>query len=61
LKHSHTAPVHDPAAAILFSATSSDVVMTVVAGKVLYENGRLTTLDEEELLQSATRAVRKMT
>jgi 5-methylthioadenosine/S-adenosylhomocysteine deaminase len=60
LSRMHTTPVHDAAAAVLFSATSSDVLMTMVAGKELYENGRLTTLDEDDLLQSANRARAKM-
>jgi 5-methylthioadenosine/S-adenosylhomocysteine deaminase len=60
LSHSHTTPVHDAEAAVLFSATSSDVVMTMVAGKELYRNGRLTTLEEDDLLQSANRALARM-
>ena len=44
----------DPVSRIVYSAKSSDVVMTMVGGKVLYEGGRdgrgLTHIDEEEVL-----------
>jgi 5-methylthioadenosine/S-adenosylhomocysteine deaminase len=45
----HTLPLHDPAAALLFSTRGSDVVLTVVRGQVLYRDGRFFTLDPEPL------------
>lgn len=45
----HTVPVHDPAAALLFSTRGSDVELTVVRGQVLYRDGRFLTLDLERL------------
>ena len=45
----HVRPVHDPEAAILHAARGCDVVMTMVQGRVLYENGRLATLDPAAL------------
>ena len=45
----HTEPVHDPIAALLFSARASDVNLTVVRGQVLYRDGRFFTLDPERL------------
>lgn len=47
----HTQPVHDPAAALLFSARGSDVVLTIVRGQVLYRDGRFHSLDPERLRQ----------
>ncbi|HEX2167503.1 MAG TPA: amidohydrolase family protein [Longimicrobiales bacterium] len=45
----HTEPVHDPAAALLFSARGSDVALTVVRGQLLYRDGRFVTVDVERL------------
>ena len=49
LSKTHNTPVHDPVATIIFSSMSSDVILTLVAGRVLFHR-ELTTLDETELL-----------
>lgn len=43
-------PIHDLAAALVYSARSSDVVTTIVAGRVLMEDRQLMTLDLEAVL-----------
>jgi 5-methylthioadenosine/S-adenosylhomocysteine deaminase len=45
----HVMPVYDYCDAFLYSANSSNVVMTMVDGKILYENGEYTTIDIEKL------------
>ena len=45
----HVRPVHDPLAALFHAARASDVTLTVVQGRILYRDGRLTTLDESAL------------
>lgn len=46
LQQAHNSPHYDPATAIIFSCSASDVRLTMVAGRVLYQGGRITTLDE---------------
>ena len=48
LSRTHNIPVHDPIATIVFSAVSTDVILTVVAGRVLFDR-ELITIDEPEL------------
>ncbi len=45
----HVRPVHDPLAALFHAARGSDVVLTVVAGRVCYRAGKVMTLDERAL------------
>lgn len=45
----HVMPVYQYCDAFLYSANSSNVVMTMVDGKILYENGEYTTLDIEKV------------
>ncbi|MGA9772137.1 MAG: amidohydrolase family protein [Blastocatellia bacterium] len=56
LSRTHNAPVHDPAAAIIFSAMASDVIYTMVAGRVLFDGSELKTLDEYALKEKVNSA-----
>ena len=40
-----------------YSAAESDVLMTVCDGRILYENGTYTSLDEELLRHDAKRVI----
>ena len=60
LSRTHNAPLHDPAAAIIFSAASSDLLLTMVAGRVLFDGHQVTTLDEAELSDRVALATDKM-
>lgn len=45
----HNLPVVTPMGALAYSAASSDVCLTMVDGRILYENGEFNTLDVEKL------------
>ena len=60
LARTHNTPVHDPTAAIIFSAASSDVLLTMVAGRVLFDGQRVHTLDEAEIADRVALALNKM-
>lgn len=56
LSGTHVRPVHDPTAALFHSARGSDVILTVVAGQILFRDGELHTLDVERLQSEVERA-----
>ena len=55
----HMLPATDPVSLLIYSAQASDVRMTMVDGKVLYEDGKFLTIDideaKKELLEASSR------
>ncbi len=49
----HNLPLYDPYSMIAYSAMSTDVIMTMVDGRVLYQNGEYKTLDIEKIKAEA--------
>lgn len=47
----HIAPVHDPASAVVFCANGNDVDTSIIDGRVVMRNRRVTHLDEEALIE----------
>lgn len=45
----HQLPVYDPASALVFTSSGRDVLMTIIAGREVFRDGRMTTVDEDEL------------
>ena len=45
----HVLPSEDPATNIVYSNCARDVIMTIVDGEILYEDGHLTKVDEDKL------------
>jgi 5-methylthioadenosine/S-adenosylhomocysteine deaminase len=45
----HQLPSCDPAATLIFASSGRDVILTVVAGREVYRDGRVTTVDEDRL------------
>ena len=56
----HLFPNTEPLANICYSAQGSDVCMTMVNGKVLYENGEFKTLDWERIMREAAKSAEHM-
>lgn len=50
----HLVPNHDPLALVAYSMLPGDVAMTLVDGKVVYEQGRLLTMDGGEVMSRAS-------
>lgn len=46
LDGAHQQPVRDPIAALVFCSSASDVRLTMVAGKEIYRDGQITTVEE---------------
>ena len=56
----HMTPNIDPVANIVYAATGSDVLYTVVNGKILLSEGMLTTLDEEAIRHEVQERVARL-
>ena len=50
----HLMPCHNVMNALVFSAKGGDVAMTMVQGKILYQNGRFPTIDLKEVVEELT-------
>jgi len=53
-------PVHDLKNNLVYSASGSDIIMTMVDGRVLYDNGEYTTIDIERTIFEAENAKQKI-
>jgi cytosine/adenosine deaminase-related metal-dependent hydrolase len=56
----HTRPVHDALAGLFHAARATDVVLTVVGGEVLFQDGRVLPLDAEALLPQVEEAAERL-
>ncbi|HWN09621.1 MAG TPA: amidohydrolase family protein [Pyrinomonadaceae bacterium] len=45
----HQIPSYDPESTLIFASSGRDVVLTVVAGREVYRDGQVTTVDEDRL------------
>lgn len=50
LAGAHQSPVSSPIDALIFSSSGNDVILTVVAGKEIYRENRVTTVSENDFL-----------
>jgi len=56
----HLTPAFDIPALLVYSAQASDVCMTMVDGKILYENGDYKTIDAEKTMYELKKAADKL-
>jgi cytosine/adenosine deaminase-related metal-dependent hydrolase len=49
LEGAHQQPIYEPYTTLIFSSSGHDVTMTVVAGREVYRDGQMTTVDEDRL------------
>ncbi len=56
----HMHPVHDLKNNLVYSASGSDVILTMVDGRVLYDNGEFTSIDLERTIFEAEKATKKI-
>ena len=50
----HLMPCHNVMSGVVFSAKGGDVAMTMVQGKILYQNGRFPTIDLKSVVEEIT-------
>ena len=53
-------PLNDPENAIVYSGSGRDVIATYVDGETIYQNGKVTTVDESQIelkMQAASRSI----
>ena len=53
-------PVHNLATNMVYSASGSDVLLTMVDGKVLYRNGEYLTVDIEKTIFEAEKSTKRI-
>ncbi|HEX6718975.1 MAG TPA: amidohydrolase family protein [Pyrinomonadaceae bacterium] len=49
LNGAHQIPSYDPIATLIFASSGRDVILTVIGGREVYRNGRVSTVDEDRL------------
>ena len=61
LKEPQAAPLFDPPAHVVYAAAAADVRFAVVDGEMLVEEGRLTGLDMEKIIDECNRRAERLT
>jgi 5-methylthioadenosine/S-adenosylhomocysteine deaminase len=60
LNRTQIAPVYDPIVALVYFAHTSDVETVIVDGKIVVENYKMKTVDEERILSQAQHRIEKL-
>jgi len=53
-------PIHDMATNLVYSASGSDVLLTMVDGRILYQNGEYLTIDIEKAIFEAEKCTKRI-
>jgi 5-methylthioadenosine/S-adenosylhomocysteine deaminase len=61
LRRPHLTPLHNVVSHLVYSARACDVTTVLVSGRVVVREGRVTTVDEDEVMAQAARAAREIT
>ena len=57
----HVVPASDPVKTVVYSSRASDVKLTVINGRVCYENGRFESIDASTAIAAASKIINKIT
>lgn len=57
----HAHPLHDPVSQAVYALSAGDVRLTIVAGRILYEEGRFTSLELDAVVREADEAAARLT
>ena len=60
LKHPNLQPVNDPLTALAYSASGHEVELTMVGGRILYENGAYPTIDAARVIHEVERTCKRI-
>lgn len=60
LDAAHLTPVYDPLSHLVYAANAEDVCLTMIQGQVVYQDGKLLTLDEQSIKHQVRALSRKM-
>ncbi|MGI9106112.1 MAG: amidohydrolase family protein [Pyrinomonadaceae bacterium] len=61
LDGAHQIPIYDPARSLIFSSSGRDVLLTMVAGREVYSDGQVNTVDEARLRARMAEIGKKVT
>lgn len=60
LKQPNMQPLHNIAKNLVYAGTKQNVKMTVIDGKILYEDGKFTTVDADEVYERANKLTKQI-
>jgi len=60
LNRPHLIPMYNPYSHLVYSATGSDVITTIIDGKIIMENRELRTLDLDEIKEKLKEIIKKL-